>query len=154
MMNKFKSAALIVSAGTTLILAGCGEEQDAEMTAPLRQVRTIVVESGTGIFERSFSGTLQSSNQTSYSFKVSGTIESIPVEVGQAVKKGDVLAILDPSDYELEVQKSRASLVEQQSKLRNAKADYERTKKLCLYRYYYQNTKRNYHSGKNYGIWI
>ena len=131
MMNKFKSAALIVSAGTTLILAGCGEEQDAEMTAPLRQVRTIVVESGTGRFERSFSGTLQSSNQTSYSFKVSGTIESIPVEVGQSVNKGDVLAILDPSDYELEVQKSRASLVEQQSKLRNAKADYERTKKLC-----------------------
>ncbi|MEM6811429.1 MAG: efflux RND transporter periplasmic adaptor subunit [Pseudomonadota bacterium] len=116
--------------GVTLFLSACGEEQEAELKAPLREVRTVIVESGSGIFKRSFSGTLQSSNQTSYSFKVSGTIESIPVEVGQAVKKNEVIAVLDPSTYELETQRARASLVEAQSQLRSAKAEYERTKKL------------------------
>ncbi|MEM7790466.1 MAG: efflux RND transporter periplasmic adaptor subunit [Verrucomicrobiota bacterium] len=93
-------------------------------------MRSIVVETGTGIFERTFSGLLQSSNQTTYSFRVSGTIKSIPVQVGQAIKTGQVIATLDPADYELEVQRAQAYLAEANSTLRNAKADYDRTKKL------------------------
>ncbi|MEM6780837.1 MAG: efflux RND transporter periplasmic adaptor subunit [Pseudomonadota bacterium] len=114
----------------SLFLSGCGEEQATELEAPLRQVRSIVVDSGTGVFERSFSGTLHASQETSLSFKVSGTIEDIAVEVGDKITKGDVLATLDTSSYSLEAQKAQASLTEAQSEFRNAKADYDRTKKL------------------------
>lgn len=130
MIKPLKMSLYALCLGSALLLSGCGEEETADLKAPLREVRTTIVESGSGIFERNFSGTLQSSNQTSYSFKVSGTIESILVEVGQAVKKDDVIAIMDASTYELEAQRARASLVEVQSQLRSAKADYERTKKL------------------------
>ncbi|MGN7503633.1 MAG: efflux RND transporter periplasmic adaptor subunit [Alphaproteobacteria bacterium] len=129
MANRFKIWVSLLCVGATLFLSGCNEEKEAAK-APLREVRTIVVESGSGIFERNFSGTLQSSNETSFSFRVSGTIEDIPVEVGQAVKKDEVIAIMDNSTYALEAQRARASLVEAQSQLRNVKADYERTKKL------------------------
>lgn len=130
MINNPRASLCLICVGAPLLLAGCYEDKNDEVSAPLRQVRSIVVEIGSGIFERSFSGSLKSSNETSYSFRVSGTIQSIPVEVGQAVKKDEVIATLDPADYELEAQKSQASLTEANSELRNAKADYERTKKL------------------------
>ena len=130
MMKILKTTCFGMCLGATILLSACGQEEEVNAPAPLREVRTIIVESSSGIFERSFSGTLQSSNQTNYSFKVSGTISDISVEVGQAVKKGDVIAVMDPSDYELEVQKAQAALVEAQSELRSANADYERTKKL------------------------
>lgn len=129
MENRFNIWVGVFCVGAVMLLSACKEEESFAK-APLREVRTIVVESGSGIFERNFSGTLQSSNQTRFSFKVSGTIESIPVEVGQSVKKDDVIAIMDGSTYALEEQRARANLVEAQSQLRNVKADYERTKKL------------------------
>lgn len=130
MMNKYKTRLCALCVSATLLLSACGEEQVTELETPLRQVRSIIVDSGTGVFERSFSGTLHASQETSLSFKVSGTIEDIAVEVGDEVKKGDVLATLDTSTYSLETQKAQASLSEAQSEFRNAKADYDRTKKL------------------------
>lgn len=116
--------------GTAIFLSGCGEKKDAELKAPLREVRTTIVEQGSGIYERNFSGALKSSNQVSYSFKVSGSIERILVEVGQTVKKDDVIAVLDTSTYELEVQREKASLLQSESEFKSAKANFERTKKL------------------------
>ncbi len=116
--------------GVTLFLTACADAEKTEMTAPLRQVRSILVGVSSDVFQRSFSGTLHSSNEISYSFKVHGTVEEIKVDVGQAVKKGDVIAIIDPSDYELEVQKAVANLNEANSEYRKAQADYARTKKL------------------------
>ncbi|MEO0443425.1 MAG: efflux RND transporter periplasmic adaptor subunit [Pseudomonadota bacterium] len=130
MINPLKNAVCCFCISLIVFLVGCEQNQDDGVSAPLRQVRSIIVETGSGIVERSFSGTLQSSNQTSYSFKVSGTIRAIPVEVGQAVASGDIIATLDPSDYELEVQKAQALLTEARSENRNAKAEYERSKKL------------------------
>lgn len=130
MFKPLKLSCCALLLGIALSMFGCSQEEEKDLKAPPREVLTIIVESGTGIFERNFSGTLQSSNETSYSFKVSGTIKSIPVEVGQSVQKDEVIAILDPSIYELEAQRALASLVEAQSQLRSAKADYERTKRL------------------------
>ncbi|MEM1222032.1 MAG: efflux RND transporter periplasmic adaptor subunit [Verrucomicrobiota bacterium] len=130
MIYKSRKPLLILAAGVALFQIGCSNSEEEVSSAPLRQVRSIIVESGTGVFERTFSGLLQSSNQTTYSFRVSGTIKSIPVQVGQAIKTGQVIAALDPADYELEVQRAEAYLAEANSTLRNAKADYDRTKKL------------------------
>lgn len=129
MKNSLLKRASMCCIGVSLLLGACQEEQRA-LSAPLREVRTITVESGSGVFERNFSGILQSSNETSFSFRVSGTIESIPVEVGQAVKNDEVIAIMDASTYALEAQRAQANFVEAQSQLRNVNADYERTKKL------------------------
>lgn len=117
---------------TTWILTGCAEQETKEMKAPLRQVRTMMVDAGDGITHTSFSGRLHALKETSLSFKVSGTIQKIHVKVGDRVKKGEVIASLDPSTYALEAQQSRASLAEAESELRNAKSEYERVKKLYI----------------------
>ncbi len=115
-----------------LFVSSCKQEQEEKQKAPLRQVRTITVDAGTGIYERSFSGSLHSSQETSLSFKISGTIKEISVKVGDLIKKGDVIAQLDPSTYALEVQQSQASLAEARSEQRNAKSNYTRIKKLYV----------------------
>jgi len=51
-------------------------------------------------------------------------------KVGDRIKKGDVIASLDSATYALQAQQSQAALVEAQSSQRNAKASYDRTKKL------------------------
>ncbi|MEM9399122.1 MAG: efflux RND transporter periplasmic adaptor subunit [Verrucomicrobiota bacterium] len=116
--------------GSALFLGGCGGNE--ELQAPLRQVRSIIVSPGKGVYARSFSGTLYASQETSLSFKVSGTIQEILVKVGDQVKEGDIIAILDPSTYELEAQKAQASLAEEEANLRNEKANYDRVKKLYI----------------------
>jgi membrane fusion protein (multidrug efflux system) len=47
--------------------------------------------------------------------RISGTIKMIYVEDNQAVKKGDLLADIDPRDYEVAVEQAKAELGESQS---------------------------------------
>ncbi|MEM7361023.1 MAG: efflux RND transporter periplasmic adaptor subunit [Pseudomonadota bacterium] len=113
-----------------IILAGCEKPPEIENTAPLREVRSVLVEAGSSVIERKFSGTLQAADETRYSFRVAGSIQNLPINVGQSVENGDLIAVLDDSDYQLEVERSRASVNEAESLMRNAKAEYERVRKL------------------------
>ncbi|MEM6603508.1 MAG: efflux RND transporter periplasmic adaptor subunit [Pseudomonadota bacterium] len=112
-----------------LMLAACGEEQQ-DMSAPIRQVKVMQIMDSSSSFEQSFSGTLRSTAEISYSFKVSGTVETLPVKVGDTVGKGAILATLDSSDYELQVEKAEANLAQSMASYQNAKANYTRVKRL------------------------
>lgn len=136
--HPLKTTIALLCMASTLMLSGCNEEEE-EKKAPLRYVKSMAIMGGSGTYEQSFSGRLHASSEVSFSFKVSGTIDSLPVNVGDRVSKGDVLAKLDASDYELEVEKAQASLAKSNATSRNAKANYERVKRL----YAAGNTSRN-----------
>jgi HlyD family secretion protein len=55
--------------------------------------------------------------QAKLSFRTSGRIVSVPVHVGDAVKKGDELASLDSTDLRIQVEQAQASLASAQAKL-------------------------------------
>jgi len=112
------------------MIVACTDKEEVRVSATVRPVKSVVVRGGSGIISRSFSGTLQSSRMTSFSFRVSGAIQAIPVAVGETITEGQVIASLDASDYELEAQRAKALLTEANSQLRNANAKYERTKRL------------------------
>jgi len=61
---------------------------------------------------------------------VAGTVTSVPVQIGQSLKAGDVIAELDRATFDLQSQQAQASLVESQANNRRAAANYERTKGL------------------------
>jgi len=122
----------LVAAVLIMMILGCTEEERKDLKAPLRHVRTMVLDSGTHMTETSFSGRLHAGKEASLSFKVAGSIQNIAVKVGDSVEKGAVIATLDPSSYALEAQKSKASLAEAQSQLWNARSEYERIKKLYI----------------------
>ena len=112
-----------------LILAACGKADEA-VEERLRPVRYVTVGDDSIIRDRSFSGTSKSSRESRLSFKVPGTIINSPVQIGQRLTAGDLLAEIDPASYVLQAQQAQASLVEAQANDRRAAANYERTKGL------------------------
>ena len=57
-------------------------------------------------------GSLLAQEQATLSIKVPGRLHTVAVDLGSLVKKGDVLAQVDPKDYELRVRQSAAALAQ------------------------------------------
>jgi len=112
-----------------LCLTACGKT-DAPIEERLRPVRYITVTDDSVFRDRRFSGTAKSSLESRLSFKVSGTVISMPVQIGQRLNAGDLIAEIDSASYVLQVQQAQASLVEAQANDRRAAADYQRAKGL------------------------
>ncbi len=122
-----------VAVAFALLLASC-EKELATAEPPLRPVRVVVVANNGDVRERTFSGVSQSTEESRLSFKVSGTVVELPVQVGDQLRAGDLIASLSRSSYELQVEQAEAALAQAQASQRNANANYERTKGL------YENT--------------
>ncbi len=110
----------------SLLLISCGGEQEPEPV--IRPVRYVQVFSTGGSRVRTFSGTARSAVESPLSFKVPGTIRRLPVEVGDSVRAGRLIADLDPADHQLQVQEAQASLAQARAQERNAAAEYERVR--------------------------
>ena len=130
-----KSTLLLLPA---LLLAACSEDT-TEIEQPLRPVRYVEVSPDSGIRSRVFSGQSQSRREVRASFKVSGTVKAVAVQVGDRVQSGQLLAELDPVSYQLQVEQAQASLVQAEAASRNAQSNYQRTKNL----YANNNASRN-----------
>ena len=113
----------------SLLITACGGEPEP-VEERLRPVRYVTVESSDGFRDRSFSGTSKSSTESRLSFKVSGSVINVPVQNGQRLDAGDLIAEIDPATYELQTQQAQASLVEAEANNRRATANYDRTKGL------------------------
>jgi len=111
-----------------------------EVSEPvIRPVRYTRISSTGGTRLRTFSGTARAGMESKISFKVEGTLVSLPIKVGDVVRKGQIIAVLDPKDYEIEKQEAEASLARAQAEARNAAANYDRVRQL----YENQNASRN-----------
>ena len=113
----------------TLALGACNKSDEA-VEERLRPVRFVTVSDASDFRNRSFSGISKSSRESRLSFKVSGTIKNLPVQIGQRLKAGDLIAEIDAASYVLQAQQAQATLVEAQANDRRAAANYERTKGL------------------------
>lgn len=148
-LDKFKLMFLVLC--ILLPQFSCGKKVE-EPKAVLRPVRYVIVESSSKGRLRTFSGSAQADVESRLSFKISGTVVSVPVDVGDKVRKGDVIAELNPEDYLLQLQEIEASLRQSFAQARNADANYKRIKAL----YEKKNVSRNeldsarasYESGK------
>ena len=106
----------------------CGkEEQEREI---IRPVRYIQVYSTGGSRVRTFTGVAQAGMESRLSFKVPGTIQKVSVLVGDNIKSGQLIAELDASDYQLQVQQAEASLAQARAQARNASSNFERVRTL------------------------
>ena len=90
---KAQSSAVCVCLLAVLMSAGCrksGSEQE-----PVRPVRAIKAGDLKAIQGREFPGRAKAKNEVDLSFRVSGPLVPLPVDVGSKVKKGDVIAAID-----------------------------------------------------------
>jgi RND family efflux transporter MFP subunit len=128
MMNKYYSKLFLVFFAAALIIPSCKEKEQAQEI--IRPVRYIQVFATGGSRVRTFPGVAQAGTESRLSFKVPGTVQRINVRVGDRVKKGQIIAELDPYDYQLRVQQAKASLLQAEAQARNANAAYSRTRSL------------------------
>ena len=121
------------------LLAGCGEPVPLPEPA-LRPVKSIVVSGGDAFGrDRVFSGSARSAEEVALSFKVSGTVEEIPVALGDSLKRGDLIATLEKDLFEIELSQALAEQKRTEAARRNAESEYQRVRLL----YANDNASRN-----------
>jgi RND family efflux transporter MFP subunit len=117
---------------TLLITAATGCSSETETIENTRS-ENVKVETATNTLSastQSFPGMVESDNQANLSTIVMGTVTEVPVEVGERVKKGDVLIRI--KDDQILAQKSQleANMVQAKANLDNTEKNYNRIKNL------------------------
>lgn len=114
-----RSATLLAAA---LIAASCAEKAPPPEPPAVRPVK--MLEIGGGATQvREYPGRIKAAQEAKLGFEVPGRILERPLDEGTHVEKGQVIAKLDPRDYEARLESARAELTK-------ARKDYERWKKL------------------------
>lgn len=118
-MHRRLIASLLVP--VSLVAAACGGPSSAAArsgaeaaAAPVKIVRVRHEPVARSV---TVSGTLAAEEQVTLSFKVTGRVEDLRVDLGTAVRKGDILARLTPTDFELRLRQSEAALQQARARL-------------------------------------
>jgi RND family efflux transporter MFP subunit len=94
-----------------------GKAASPDSKAQPRQVKTVkVVEMPIGQTV-TVNGTLAAYDHTTLSIKVPGRLQAISIDLGSVVHKGQVIAQVEPQDYNLRVQQAEASLAQARARL-------------------------------------
>jgi len=107
--NYIRLSAVSILSAAVLALSGCSEEK-AETKAIVRPVKVVEIAAIDTSRTLSYSGTVRARTEMNLGFRVNGKITERLVNIGQRVKSGDLLARIDPSDYELALTSAKASL--------------------------------------------
>jgi RND family efflux transporter MFP subunit len=110
------------------LLVACGAKPAAE--EPIRSVRTLTVGSSTNPALHDYAAEIRSRTESRLGFRVAGKLVSRAVELGQAVRRGDRLAQLDPQDLQLGEAAARSAVNAAQVNADLAAADLARYKGL------------------------
>jgi RND family efflux transporter MFP subunit len=113
---------------SAVLLAGCSRPAPTE--EPVRAVKLLTV--GVGALQTSleYSGEVRARTESRLGFRVAGKIVQRQAALGQQVKAGQVLAQLDPRDYQLATDAARAQLASATTQRDLAAADYKRYRAL------------------------
>jgi RND family efflux transporter MFP subunit len=109
-------------------LTACKEK--TEIIEVVRAIKTITVSEQATEQIRKFSGLVAAVDSSSLSFQVGGQVETVKVDIGDRVEKGQVLAVLDDEPYRLEVDAAQAELVKSRANVVNTRAEAERQKRV------------------------
>jgi len=117
----------IITLLSLFFIASCGEEEVADKEF-IRPVRVMKINDIGGMKQRTFPGIAKATQEVELSFRVLGTLITLPVDIGDEVKQGDVVARLDPRDFEVNLRNVRSQLNEARAVAKRADSDYKRVK--------------------------
>ncbi len=123
----FRLVSLIALAGAIVMSAGlaaCSKQEAAP--EPLRAVRTMVVGRDAAGGEAVYAAEIRARTESRLGFRVAGKLMSRPVELGQAVRKGQLLAELDVADLGLGAEAAQAAVRAAQVNAEQAASDFKR----------------------------
>ncbi|MFA9460640.1 efflux RND transporter periplasmic adaptor subunit [Thiohalorhabdus methylotrophus] len=105
------------------VLGACerGEEQDAQRERTVRPVKTMVLTGAEVAGSRRFPATVRAAQRVDIAFQVSGQVVELPVQEGQTIGKGGLVARLDAQRYRSSLQSARAEYQEARASFRRAR---------------------------------
>jgi membrane fusion protein, multidrug efflux system len=109
------------------LIASCKQETEAQ--EPIRPVLSTVVEP-TALGSTEAAGTVEPRYKTDLSFRLLGRLIARPVNVGDSVEQGEIVAAIDSTALELAVRSAKAELSRSQAQLANASATEQRQRTL------------------------
>ncbi|MCV2883093.1 efflux RND transporter periplasmic adaptor subunit [Aestuariibacter sp. AA17] len=108
-MRIFTSTGLfLLGISLVSLLSGCSSEVEVEQEEVIRPVKLYRVQDAHDDMLRSFPAVVEANQGSFLAFRVSGELVEFPVLAGQEVKKGALLAKLDPEDFVLQVEDRKA----------------------------------------------
>lgn len=107
LLSVMRQYRFILIVGTMFLLLSACKNGNNQTTKP-KTVKTEEVIFSDETLEMQYPGRVKSSQDASLSFKVSGTLQRILVKDGQRVKKGQLIAELDPIDYQVQFDATEA----------------------------------------------
>ena len=129
MFRKYAGNGLVVSSFALILsLAGCDSNTYVEPPAPKVTVAQPMIQDITDYLE--FTGTLVASEKAEARARVSGVLQSMHFVPGTMVTEGDLLFVIDPAEYEADLQAAEAELAGAKSNYDRAKIEYGRAQTL------------------------
>ena len=121
------------SAFLTLALAGCGNTGSRANAGQKRFQGPQTVPVSVATVERrdlpvymSGLGSVTAFNTVAIKSRVDGQLVKVAFREGQEVRKGDLLAVIDPRPYQVALDQAQATQLKDQSQLKNAQLDMQR----------------------------
>ena len=108
-----------------LVAAGVFYYVRVDVSAAPTQLTFDAVSRGDVVATVEATGTLQPLDTVQVSTQVSGTIASIGTDFNQLVKRGQVLATLDPAIFQTQIDQAKATVIRLQSDVERAQVQYE-----------------------------
>lgn len=115
----------LLIAGALSVLLACGKTELKE--APVRAVKVLTIAADqNGLSAESYAGEVRARLESKLSFRVGGKLLTRPAQLGQTVRAGQLLAQIDPRDYQLGAQAAQAQMQSAQTSRDLAAADLKR----------------------------
>ena len=90
-----------------VLLAGCGAQTEPPVVEQsIRPAKVIVVRAPGQVITHEFVARVEAAQSIDLSFEVDGVLAQLPVREGQAVDRGQLVAALDPTDFQLAVREA------------------------------------------------
>ena len=104
---------------------GCQQDEVQDKSFP-RPAKAIRVSNELKLGEDWFPGRAKAHQEVDLSFRVSGPIISRPINVGSQVKQGDLIARIDPRDFQVNLRNMQGRLDRAKAAVTRARSDYRR----------------------------
>ncbi len=122
-------SAMTLVLGTALaLLSGCSRQEASP--EPVRAVKVVTVGAQALQSASVYAGEVRARVESRLGFRVAGKLAQRAVDAGQRVGAGQLLAAIDPQDYQLSAQAAQAQLMAAQTQRDVALADYRRYENL------------------------
>ncbi|MEM7697776.1 MAG: efflux RND transporter periplasmic adaptor subunit [Verrucomicrobiota bacterium] len=108
-----------------IAVVSCQKQEEAAVPRKPRPVITYEVPAASDVVRRSFSGLVDSASGAGIAFEVSGRVIEVIAKEGESYAAGDVLARLDTTEYENQLNAARAQQTEAQQNLRRTQQLFE-----------------------------